>query len=194
MTKYIIYFDKKTESIIDFFPNNLSEVTKQSITEIWMQPICREILKLLTVMDSITAPVIQKHIGHSMSTLHENIKRLEQAKLIEAEMSYKGNKQKIIKTNTLVVSKNSKLTESITRFLNTGLWVDSERSNKIVEFLQANPDKFYSVEEISAKTSIQVDEVQTLLDNWDSQITRSFSDFLKKAPFEKKVLYRGSKK
>jgi biotin operon repressor len=193
MTKYIIYYDKRTDSIVDYFPQNLPETVKQAINEAWMQPICKEILKLLTQQDSITAPVIKEKIGHSMSTLHENIKRLEQAKLINSVMSYKGNKQKIIETNVLCISKNTKLTASITKFLNQGLWVDSERSQKVVAFLQSNSDKYFSVEEISAKTGIQVDEVQTLLNNWDSQITRSFSDFLKKSPFEKKILYKGRK-
>lgn len=189
--QYIIYYDKKTESIIDFFPNNLPENTRQAITEVWMQPICREILKLLTQHDKITAPVIQEQVGHSMSTLHENIKRLETTGLIKTTMSYKINKQKIIETNLLAISKNTKLTESITKFLNQGLWVDSSRSDTVTEFLQRNPDVYYTAEEISAKTGIQVDEVQTLLDNWDSQVTRAFSDFLKKRPFEKKVLYKG---
>jgi len=192
--QYIIYYDKKTESIIDFFPNNLPESIRQSITEIWMQPICREILKLLSQNDKITAPVIQESIGHSMSTLHENIKRLETAGLIKATMSYKVNKQKIIETNLLAISKNTKLTETITKFLNQGLWVDTSRSDKIIDFLQKNSDTYYTIEEISAKTGIQLDEVQTLLDNWDSQITRAFSDFMKKQPFEKRVLYKGNSK
>lgn len=189
--QYIIYYDKKSENIIDFFPNNLPETVRQTITEVWMQPICREILKLLSQQDQLTAPAIKEKIGHSMSTLHENINKLESLGLINAVMSYKVNKQKIIETNLLAISKNTKLTETITKFLNQGLWVDSARSDKIVDFLQKNPDVAYTVDEISAKTGIQVDEVQTLLDNWDSQVTRSFSDFLKKRPFEKRVLYKG---
>ena len=129
-----------------------------------------------------------------MSTLHENIKRLEIAGLIKATMSYKVNKQKIIETNLLAISKNTKLTETITKFLNQGLWVDTSLSDKIIEFLQDNCDTYFTTEEISAKTGIQLDEVQTLLDNWDSQITRAFSDFMKKQPFEKRVLYKGNSK
>jgi hypothetical protein len=106
-------------------------------------------------------------------------------------MIYKGNKQKIIKPNVLVVSKNTKATESITRFLNQGLWVDSARSKAIVAFLQKNNQQWHTAEEISAKTGIQVDEVKTLLDNWDSVVTRAFSDVLKPTPFEKRTMYKG---
>lgn len=190
MDKIIVYYDYKTENIIDFFPNNISEGKKQQIIELWMQPICRKILKTLTKKDMITAPIIQEQIGHSMSTLHENIKRLEDAELIQGEMVYEGNKQKLITTNVIFVSKNTKLTEEITRFLNQGLWVDTSRSNKIIAFLKSYPNDHFTVEEISARTGIQVDEVQTLLDNWESKITRSFSDFFKRKPFEKRIMYK----
>jgi hypothetical protein len=85
------------------------------------------------------------------------------------------------------------MTESITRFLNQGLWVDSDRSKKVVKFLEDNNEKWFTVEDISAKTGIQVDEVQTLLDNWDSFVTRAFSDFMKQTPFEKRQEYRARK-
>ncbi len=180
--KIFVYYDKRSNSIVDFLPSDLAEEQKNDIRQIWSQDIPRNILLLLSKEDSITAPIIKKHIGHSMSTLHENIRRLEDAKLIETKMIYRGNKQKIIQTNVLCVSKNTPLSEKITRFLNQGLWVDSERSRKIIDFLTKNSETYFSVDEISAKTGIQVDEVQTLLQNWDSQVTRSFSDFLKKTP------------
>jgi predicted transcriptional regulator len=91
--KYIIYYDKKTETISEYFPKDLSEQVKQTILEVWAQPICKEILKLLTNNDEITAPFIQEQIGHSMSTLHDAVKRLELAELIDTQMIYKQNKQ-----------------------------------------------------------------------------------------------------
>jgi DNA-binding Lrp family transcriptional regulator len=192
--KYIIYYDKKNQTILELFPQNIPAQIKDTIQQIWSQPICREILKVLSEHDQTTAPTIQEAIGHSMSTLHENIKRLEQAKLITTEMVYTQNKQKILKTNVLCVSKNTKLSQTITQFLNQGLWVDTQRSKVIVEFLSKNNEQWFTPEEISARTGIQVDEVQTLLDNWESQVTRSFSQFLRATPFEKQSLYRGKKK
>jgi transposase len=186
----IVYYDPKSMTILDFLPTNVEEEVKDSIRQLWNQDIPRKILVLLSQESEITAPIIKQRIGHSMSTLHENINKLEQAGLIHTEMIYKGNKQKIIKADVLCVSKNAPLTARITRFLNQGLWVDTSRSKKIVQFLKKNPNDWFSTEDISAKTGIQVDEVETLLKNWDSQITRSFSDFLKQTPFEKKVIYR----
>jgi hypothetical protein len=191
--KIFVYYDKRSEAILDFFPSDIPEDKKHAIRQMWNQDIARRILLFLSNKDDITAPLIKQQIGHSMSTLHENIKKLEMSGLIETKMVYKGNKQKIIKTNILCVSKNTALTEKITRFLNQGLWVDTDRSKKIIKFLDKNPEKFFSVEEISAKTGIQVDEVDTLLRNWDNQITRAFSDFLKKSPFKKKTLYKSRK-
>jgi transposase len=188
--KIFVYYDQKSEAILDFFPADLSEMKKNDIREMWSQEIPKRIIMMLSKGDEVTAPIIKQQIGHSMSTLHENIKKLEQTGIIETKMIYKGNKQKIIKTNVLCVSRNTPLTQRITRFLNQGLWIDTSRSKKIVNFLEKNPDQYFSIEEISAKTGIQVDEVQTLLENWDNQITRAFSDFLKKRPFEKKTLYR----
>lgn len=187
----MLYFDAKSEAIVDFLPQNIPEEKKEIIRELWAQPICRAILKFLTKSEKATAPKIKEAIGHSMSTLHENIKKLEYAGLIKTEMIYEGNKQKIIEPTIMCVSRNTKMTEAITRFLNQGLWVDTERGDKIIDFLKNNNKKFFTVEEISAKTGIQVDEVQTLLDNWDSQVTRSFSQMFKKRPFEKQTRYRG---
>jgi len=189
-----VYFDKRTYAILDYLPKEINESMKKNISLNWNQEIPRKILQLLCVEDKgITSPGIKQKIGHSMSTLHENIKKLEMADLIKTEMIYEGNKQKVIKPKILFVSQNTPLTRSITSFLNKGLWVDSRSSNKIINFLSKNPDRYFTAEEISVKTNIQVDEVTTLLDNWDSMITRAFSQFLKKKPFEKKVLYKGIK-
>lgn len=193
-SKIIVYYDPKSMTLLDFFPTNLPEELKSTVRQFWHQEIPQKILILLSQEDNITAPIIKQKIGHSMSTLHENIQKLEQADIISTEMIYKGNKQKVISSRLMCVSKNAPLTERITRFLNQGLWVDNERSKKIVKFLDKHPSRYFSIEEISAKTGIQVDEVDTLLKNWDSQITRSFSDFLRRTPFEKKVLYKSSKK
>lgn len=189
----IVYYDKKSMAILDFFPAHLPEERKDVIRHMWGQEIPRKILLALAAEDTLTAPLIKERIGHSMSTLHENIARLADAKLITSTMIYKGNKQKVLSSNILCVSKNTPLTERITRFLNQGLWVDSKRGRAVIEFLDKHPGQYFDVHEISVKTSIPVDEVETLLENWDSQITRAFSDFLKKRPFEKKVLYRSSK-
>ncbi|MFT4311614.1 MAG: winged helix-turn-helix domain-containing protein [Candidatus Woesearchaeota archaeon] len=186
----ILYYDPKSEHILDFIPRNITLKHEQTIRELWSQPICREILKFLAKHEKTTAPAIKEHIGHSMSTLHDSIKKLEMGKLIKTTMIYEGNRQKIIEPTLLCVSKNDKLTENITKFLNQGLWIDTKRSNIIIDFLNAHPKQYFSAEQISIKTGIQVDEVQTLLDNWDSLITRSFSQFFKKRPFEKKVMYK----
>lgn len=187
-----VYFDKKSYALLDFFPKEINDEIKKNIMFYWNQDIPRKILQLLCTEDEgFTSPKIKDKIGHSMSTLHENIKKLEQAGLIKTEMIYEGNKQKIIKPKILFVSQNTTLTRGITAFLNKGLWVDSKRSKSIIDFLNKNSDKYFTPEEISAKTEIQVDEVRTLLDNWDSMATRAFSQFGKPIPFEKKVLYRG---
>ncbi len=191
--EYIVYFEKKKENILDFFPANISESFKEIIFTSWNQPVCRAILKYLSKVEETTAPEIKDAIGHSMSTLHENIMKLERDGLIETEMSYVQNKKKIIRSKVLFVTKNSRVTEAITRFLNQGLLVDTKTSNKLIKFLDANSDKPFTCEQISAKTGIQVDEVQTLLDNWDTLITRAFSDALKPQPFIKRVTYQSSK-
>jgi hypothetical protein len=188
-----VYFDKKSGAILDFLPKNIDDELKNNILLYWNQEIPRKILMLLCKDDEmgITSPKIKDEIGHSMSTLHENIKKLESVGLIRTEMIYEGNKQKIIKPVVLFVSQNTAVTKGITAFLNKGLWVDSKRTRTIIDFLSKNPDKYFTPEEISAKTGIQVDEVSILLDNWDSTVTRAFSQFMKPKPFEKKVLYKG---
>lgn len=193
--EFCVYFDKKTYALVDFFPKEIDEELKNNITLYWNQEIPRKILQMLcTEEDGLTSPRIKDTIGHSMSTLHENIKKLEQSGLVKTEMIYEGNKQKVIKPRILFVSQNTQLTKGITAFLNKGLWVDSKRSKTIIDFLNKNSDKYFTPEEISVKTQIQVDEVRTLLDNWDSMATRAFSQFMKPIPFEKKILYKGLKK
>lgn len=187
------YYDKKTMQILDLLPKNIPNAYRAKILDLWSQEIPRKILMFLSTEQEVTAPKIKSAIGHSVSTLHENIKRLEDAGLIETEMIYVGNKQKIIKPNVIFVTKNPAFKAVVKNFLAKGFWVDSKNSNKIIEFLQTNSHRAFTAEEISSKTKVPVDEIHSLLANWDSQITRAFSDFLREKPFVKTVMYKGVK-
>lgn len=189
---YCVYYDIETQNIIDYLPKDIENSIKQNIIEAWGQEITREILKIVSEFGEITAPEIKKEIGHSSSTLHENIKKLEDLDLINTEMSYKGNKKKIISPKLFCVTKNPSNKEKFQKFFQ-GLFIDSTNSKKIIECLEKNSKKFLSLEEISIKTKIPVDEIEILLNNWDSQITRTLSDFMKKKPFEKKIMYKFKK-
>jgi hypothetical protein len=190
--EYCIYYDIENETIIDYLPSDLDNKTKQSIIEAWGQEITKQILKVVSEYGEITAPKIKEVIGHSASTLHENIKKLEDLKLIKTEMIYKGNKKKVIMPRLLCVTKNPKSKEKFQKFFQ-GLFIDSNNSKKIIEFLSNNSKKFFSIEEISIKTKIPVDEIEIIMNNWESNITRSFSDFMKEKPFERKTLYKYKK-
>ncbi len=189
-----VYYDQKTEQILDFLPNNTSNNMKNHIRELWSQEIPKKILMLLSTEKNITAPKIKENIGHSMSTLHENIKKIEDAGIIETKMIYVGNKQKIISPKVIFVTKNPKFKSIIQNFLSRGFWIDSKKLNKIIDFLNKQPGKGYSAEDISNNTKIPVDEIHSLLSTWDSQLTRAFSSFLREKPFNKIVLYEGTKK
>lgn len=186
------YYDKKTLQVIDILPKNISNNLRARILDLWSQDIPRKILMYLSTEQEVTAPKIKSAIGHSVSTLHENIKKLEDAGLISTEMVYVGNKKKIIKPNIIFVTKNPVFKAVVKNFLSKGFWIDSKKSTSVIEFLQKNHHRSFTAEEISTKTKVPVDEIHTLLSNWDSQITRAFSDFLKERPFEKIVLYKGS--
>ena len=189
----IAYYDKKTMEVLDFLPKSIDGSFQSKVLELWSQDIPRKILMFLSTENQVTAPKIKSAIGHSVSTLHENIKKLEDAGLITTEMIYVGNKQKIIKPRVVFVTKNPMFRSVVKNFLSKGFWIDSKKSRKIIEFLQKNYTKSFTAEEISSKTGVPVDEIHALLSNWDSQITRAFSDFLKDKPFEKKVYYQGKK-
>ncbi|MFW5852744.1 MAG: winged helix-turn-helix domain-containing protein [Nanoarchaeota archaeon] len=189
----IAYYDKKTLEILDFLPKNIDNSLQSKILEAWSQEIPRKILMFLSTESQVTAPKIKTAIGHSVSTLHENIKKLEDYNLIKTEMIYVGNKQKVIKPKVIFVTKNPMFRSVVNSFLSKGFWIDSKKSRKIMDFLQKNYTKEFTAEEISSKTGIPVDEIHSLLSNWDSQITRAFSDFLREKPFEKKILYKGKK-
>ena len=187
---YCVYYDNQTDAIIDFFPTDMASEIRSSIVNAWNQDIPRKILKELST-HAMTMQELKTKIGHSNSTLHENIKKLEEANLIHTEIIYEGNKIRVLSPKILFVTKNPEFKTRIQKFFQ-GMWVNSDKNKKVIDFLQDNPDKFFSADQIAAKTNIPVDEVELILSNWDSQVTRAMSDFLKSKPFEKKVLYRGT--
>lgn len=188
------YYDPKTERILEFLPTDLSDNEKANIINQWNQEIPRRILKLLSEKENLTAPRIKEEIGHSMSTLHENIKRLEESGLIEAKMIYSGNKQKIISPRVYFVTQNPAFKAVVKKAINQGVWVDSEKTQRVLKCLEEREGDFLSAEDVSRKTKIPVDEVATLLENWNSQFNRGLSDFLRSKPFERRVFYRFLKK
>lgn len=187
--QYCVYYDKSTDEIVDFFPETIDPDLRNTVIAVWEQEIPRKILKTISEGD-LTMQELRKKIGHSNSTLHENVKKLEEQGLIQTKIIYEGNKIRRLTPRLLFVTKNPKFRSSVQRFFQ-GLWVDSEANQKVIGFLQENAQDFFTPEEISAKTGLTVDEVNLVLSNWDSQVTRALSDFLKKKPFEKKTLYRG---
>lgn len=187
---YCVYYDGQTDAIIDFFPTDMHADIKSKIVTFWNQEIPRKVLKELS-MQNITMQELKSKIGHSNSTLHENIKKLEEAGLIHTEIIYEGNKIRVLSPKILFVTKNPEFKAKVQRFFQ-GMWVNAEHNKRVIDFLQDNPDKFFSSDQIAAKTGLPVDEVELILSNWDSQVTRALSDFLKSKPFEKKVLYRGT--
>lgn len=188
--EYCVYYDAQTGAILDFFPQDVPAETKNRIITSWSQDIPRKILKELSVKE-LTMQELKGIIGHSNSTLHENIKKLEEAGLIHTQIVYEGNKIRVLFPRILFVTKNPEHKSRVQRFFQ-GMWVDSSKNKAIIEYLQDNPDKFFTADQIAAKTGIPVDEVEIILSNWDSQFSRGLSDFLKQKPFEKKVLYRGT--
>jgi len=187
--RFCVYYDQTSQEILDFLPQDMDASTKSSIFSHWKQDISRKILLLLSSEESMIAPQIKEKIGHSMSTLHEIIKKMEDDGLISTKMVYKGKKQKVITPNVLCITKNPNHKVLFQRFFQ-GLWVDSKKTDAIVKVLKDEPEKFFSAEDISLKLHIPVDEVEIHLSNWDSQATKFFSRFMKAKPFEKKILYR----
>lgn len=187
--QYCVYYDKDTEEIQDFFPAHINADLRNTVINAWEQEIPRKILRTLTEGE-LTMQELRKEIGHSNSTLHENVKRLEEQGLIKTKLIYEGNKIRKLEPEFLFVTKNPSAKTQIKKFFQ-GLWVDSEANKKIVEFLNEHPEKYYTPEEIAAKTGLPVDDVELTLSNWDSKVTRALSDFNKQKPFEKKTLYRG---
>lgn len=183
-----VYYDEHNRYIIDTSPWDLDPQVRSRLEEVWNHHISRDIL--LLVSDGVERlPDIQDVIGHSPSTLHAALDKLVQAGFVKVEMSYKGKKQKVLSTDVVCVTKNPKSRQALQKFFQ-GLWVDSEKTNKVIAALQEEKGKWWSPEELSAKTRIPVDEIELVLSNFDSPMTRSLSHFLKEPPFEKKALYK----
>jgi DNA-binding Lrp family transcriptional regulator len=188
--QYCVYYDASGEAVTDFFPPDITPELKNRVISAWEQDIPRKILKELSVKE-LTMQELKGLIGHSNSTLHENIKKLEEAGIIYSKIIYEGNKIRVLAPRFLFVTRNPEFRTKVQKFFQ-GMWVNGENNKSVISFLQDNPDKYFTSDQIAAKTGIPVDEVEILLSNWDSQFTRSLSDFLKQKPFEKKVLYRGT--
>ncbi len=188
--QFCVYYDGKTEAIVDFFPSNIPAELKGKIVTNWSQDIPRKILKELSMAD-LTMQQLKSKIGHSNSTLHENILRLEEAGLIYTKITYTGNKIRTLAPRILFVTKKPEFKTKVQKFFQ-GIWVNAEHNKKVIAFLQDNPENFYTADQIAAKTGIAVDEVEIILSSWESQFSRALSDFLREKPFEKKVLYRGT--
>lgn len=187
--QYCVYYDKRSEEIIDFIPAHIDPDFRNGVISAWRQEIPRKILKALSE-GPLTMQELRKKIGHSNSTLHENVMKLEDAGLVKTGLSYTGNKVRTLAPVFLFVTKAPKFRTNIQRFFQ-GMWVNSDANQSVVNFLSKHPEKYYTAEEIAAKTSLSVDDVELVLSSWDSQVTRALSDFLKDRPFEKKVLYKG---
>jgi DNA-binding transcriptional regulator GbsR (MarR family) len=187
--RYCVYYDKDDEDIVDFFPQGIDADLRNTIIAVWEQEIPRKILKTISEGD-LTMQELRQRIGHSNSTLHENVKKLEEQGLIQTKIIYEGNKIRILSPVLLFVTKNAKFKTRVQKFFQ-GLWVDSDANTAVIAFLRENPDDFFTSEEIAARTGFSVDDVELVLSNWDSQVTRALSDFMKKRPFEKRTLYRG---
>ncbi len=189
---YCVYYDQHNERIIDFFPQAIDLDVKNNINKFWNQAIPRKILIELSTQP-MNMQELRKRIGHSNSTLHENIKKLEEAGLIESEIIYEGNKIRLLKPKILFVSQSPKYQTIFKKFFQ-GLWIDRKQNLKIIDFLDKHHDKYFTAEEISAKLNIPIDEVRLSLDSWNSPVTKAYSDLFKDRPFEKKVMYRSRKR
>jgi DNA-binding transcriptional regulator GbsR (MarR family) len=192
LRRLCVYYEKDTQKIIDFFPADFSAEAKGNLLSVWNQTIPRQILITLSDMEQTTMQDLKKKIGHSNSTLHENVKKLEDLGLIRTGIIYKGNKIRVLRSQILFITKNPKFKRGF-RKLFQGIWVNSSVSKQVIDFLQKHPDKYMSVEEIASALKLPVDEIELELSNWDSSVTRAFGDVFKEKPFEKKVLYKGKK-
>lgn len=183
-----VYYDERKEFIIDISPQGLDPHTRSLLEEYWSQPILRQLL--ITISRGVhRLPDVQKEIGHSPSTLHAALQKLVDGGFVSFEMSFKGKKQKILSPRVLCVTKSPRHRIALQKFFQ-GMWVDSAKTKKIIDQLCKDPDKWWTAEELSVKTGITIDEIELLLSNFDSQMTRALSQFLSKPPFEKRISYR----
>ncbi len=191
MFEYCVYYEKGSEKILDYFPkSSLSTTMITNISVAWENPIYRKILKFLSSNNPARISDMKQKMNHSLSTLHDAVDKLEDMRLVKTKLSYEGKKQRFVYPRVLFVTQNAHLKRIFKSIINQGIWVDVDKTRKIIDFLKQNPKKFFSVEEISAKTEIPVDEVKVLLENYDSLITRAMSEAFKDVPFEKVTLYR----
>ena len=166
-----VYYDEKKEYILDISPRGVDPEVRTKLEEAWNQPILRKILILLSQgIDRL--PDIQQEIGHSPSTLHAAVQRLSQAGFLTYKMVYTGNKQKILTSNVLCVTKNPDSKIALQKFFQ-GLWIDSAKTKRIIKAMQTNKTKWWTPEELSVKTKIPVDEIALLLSNFDSPRIRN---------------------
>ncbi len=191
MFKLWIYYELGTDKIIDYFPK--SEANPEIIKNIsiaWNNPILKEILKYLSEENPVKLSDIKKRLNHSLSTIYDAINKLERLKLIKTEVIYEGKKQRIIQPLVLFVNENPKFKKLFKNLLSQGLWIDTEKLKKIINFLKEHSKEYFTAEEIALKTKIPVDEVKNLLESYDSFITRAMSEAFKEPPFEKITMYK----
>ncbi|RME52018.1 MarR family transcriptional regulator [Candidatus Woesearchaeota archaeon] len=186
---YCVIYHPKTKEILDFYPKTTPFSVQQSILTFWSQPIPQEILLALSGEQELTLSELKRRIGHSPSTLHDIVSKLEQAKLIKTEMRYEGKKQKLLFPCVFFIT-DTPPTKKKLKKLFQGLWIDTEKTKQVIAFLEKKPDRYFSLQEISAGTGIPLTEVEILLSNLESPITRTLSDFLKEPPFEKYTFYK----
>ncbi|MEM2115888.1 MAG: helix-turn-helix domain-containing protein [Candidatus Woesearchaeota archaeon] len=195
MYKICVYYEIGSERIIDYFPkSNIDPQIIKSITLAWENQIYRRILKFLSEKGSVKLSVLARELGHSISTISEAVSKLESLDLIESNIIYKEKKQRIINTKVLFVTENPKFKRIFNRLISQGIWIDMKKTKVIINFLKENRERFFTAEEISVATKIPVDEVKVLLENYESFITRAFSEAFKEIPFEKVVMYRYKEK
>jgi transposase len=190
--KACIYYDSN-ENIIEILPMEIEPQLKDALAYFWGKEVSRKIMKYISKHDCSKMQDIRKNVGHSSSTVHEYLHKMEKSGIVALEKVYKGKKEIIVWPRSICVTKNKRFRQAVSRFFQ-GLWVNSEKMNRIIALLHKNKDKHFTSEEISVKTGIPVDEVELLLSNWDSKLTRAVSDLMKEPPFEKRTVYKAKQK
>ena len=185
-----VYYENRTNQILDILPKETDNKLKSKIYEVWGNEINKKVLITLSMFDELSISELKRLVGHSISTIHDSVSKLESDGLIESEITYVNNKKKMLRPKIIFITKNPRFKIAFQKFFQ-GIWIDSKKTNKIIEFLGKYNKKYFTTEEISSKLKIPVDEVEILMSNWESPATRTLSNFLKERPFEKKVLYKG---
>jgi len=185
-----VYYDKEKNNIIDIFPNNINPNMKNNIMKLWGKTVCRKILCSISENNQSTITSLAASTGHSLSTIHENLKLLENVNIVKSELKYEKKKQRIITSDIIFITANPKFKQTLKKFFQ-GLWYNNKATEKIITFLHDNQNKTFTAEQISIALKIPVDDVKLYLSNWDSLTTRGLSNILKDAPFEKIITYKG---